>query len=122
MIQRPPRSTLFPYTPLFRSALVASLALVTYSYTSGRLLGMVFALSLLLFYRRERRTQLLAVVALYAAGAVVPLMLYKDRKRTRLNSSHANISYAVLSLKKKNLQITGILRDPDADDGKVCVS
>src|SRR5215217_8527090 len=67
MIRRPPRSTLFPYTTLFRSA---------------RRGGPHIA---------ERREQLL----LRATGR------HADRKSTRLNSSHANISYAVFCLKKK---------------------
>src|SRR3712207_8646736 len=99
MIRRPPRSTLFPYTTLFRS-------------DGGALLG-------------ERRGQLRrqAQLADVPAGGVVgqpeqpprlvvdqlhPLLVVHqeqplpDRKSTRLNSSHANISYAVFCLKKKN--------------------
>src|SRR2546430_11508231 len=71
MIRRPPRSTLFPYTTLFRSAL-------------GNMLEYPVWL---------------------VAGFLVPLSLFpgtrKDRKSTRLNSSHSQISYAVFCLKKK---------------------
>src|SRR3712207_8381782 len=81
MIRRPPRSTLFPYTTLFRSAAEEELV-------DGALRG-----------RPGPR-----VVEDDAQGAVVeeePVVL--DRKSTRLNSSHANISYAVFCLKKKKI-------------------
>src|SRR5438445_5145296 len=79
MIRRPPRSTLFPYTTLFRSLLSWHPGGVR--RVSGWSLGWPF---------------LGAVVrALAQVGA-------RDRKSTRLNSSHANISYAVFCLKKKN--------------------
>src|SRR2546426_5926213 len=73
MIRRPPRSTLFPYTTLFRS------------------LQRINAELLLAFTRRA------------AAEGTVPLVVYlpRDRKSTRLNSSHLVISYAVFCLKKK---------------------
>src|SRR3712207_6850898 len=89
MIRRPPRSTLFPYTTLFRS------------------------------FRRRPRQEVLAVVQ-HQQQAPLPQVvaqrrrqrppgglphaqrLGQDRKSTRLNSSHANISYAVFCLKKKN--------------------
>src|SRR5258708_26034994 len=77
MIRRPPRSTLFPYTTLFRS----------YSWFI-RLLGLQSAALTL--------TLALAVWFLIAAWALV-----RDRKSTRLNSSHQIISYAVFCLKKK---------------------
>src|SRR3712207_8845552 len=78
MIRRPPRSTLFPYTTLFRSVLADQLP--------ER--ASVFA-------RRPRRLRDVALV-----GDQEPLDV--DRKSTRLNSSHANISYAVFCLKKMN--------------------
>src|SRR5206468_4953276 len=69
MIRRPPRSTLFPYTTLFRSR-----------------------------SRRARRS-------LHALGRGVPRRVPEpDRKSTRLNSSHDQISYAVFCLKKKTIQ------------------
>src|SRR3712207_8662358 len=82
MIRRPPRSTLFPYTTLFRSVTVGALA------GGGLLLGEL---------RPEGR--FLTVVEGPAAGRVDEGV--GDRKSTRLNSSHANISYAVFCLKKK---------------------
>src|SRR2546430_13338047 len=73
MIRRPPRSTLFPYTTLFRSILV--------EHHRGGVLGRGGrALDRLLFLEYGRKT---------------------DRKSTRLNSSHSQISYAVFCLKKK---------------------
>src|SRR5947209_10339292 len=78
MIRRPPRSTLFPYTTLFRSQIEGR---------DVRLLLPAPALANhVLRNRRERRC------AVEPGG---------DRKSTRLNSSHANISYAVFCLKKK---------------------
>src|SRR3712207_8632942 len=84
MIRRPPRSTLFPYTTLFRS-MRAVLA------TGGRRMveeGERFG------SRRGRRIRLAAALALLAGVA--------DRKSTRLNSRPANMSYALFCLKKHN--------------------
>src|SRR2546426_7018447 len=78
MIRRPPRSTLFPYTTLFRSRWASPIA--DFRYYPGA--GGQFQHSL------ERRR----------AGAPLPR---RDRKSTRLNSSHLVISYAVFCLKKK---------------------
>src|SRR3712207_7357725 len=76
MIRRPPRSTLFPYTTLFRSVLAVE--------------------------RDERRRHLAQVVHRHGPPAQQrPRAAGRDRKSTRLNSSHANISYAVFCLKKK---------------------
>src|SRR3712207_8920014 len=80
MIRRPPRSTLFPYTTLFRSA------------------------DQLKVFRNQVNTAEPSVHAHYlydAGGQRVKKLIRKDRKSTRLNSSHANISYAVFCLKKK---------------------
>src|SRR3712207_8528636 len=92
MIRRPPRSTLFPYTTLFRSAdgVVARDAAGTLE--ARRLEHPVesFGYRLVEPDGRRMRPDLLA-----AAGVA------GDRKSTRLNSSHANISYAVFCLKKK---------------------
>src|SRR5258707_9408817 len=74
MIRRPPRSTLFPYTTLFRSA--------------------------------AQRDQLHARARQLLAQPVGDHFPGLDRKSTRLNSSHANISYAVFCLKKKKKQTT----------------
>src|SRR3712207_8596315 len=86
MIRRPPRSTLFPYTTLFRSRSCAG-------DTPRHLVGVGRARDPA---RRDDRAR--ARVA-EAAGSHRRLA---DRKSTRLNSSHANISYAVFCLKKKN--------------------
>src|SRR3712207_7606708 len=85
MIRRPPRSTLFPYTTLFRSGLCRRRALLFGDRLDGA--GGGLGLHLLLC----------------GAGRVPRLdrRLGPDRKSTRLNSSHANISYAVFCLKKK---------------------
>src|SRR3712207_7399015 len=95
MIRRPPRSTLFPYTALFRSvpALLAGHSLDDgLDVLAGRLEAPAVAGDLAGTIRRQ-------------AGGVVRLDvgddLVKDRKSTRLNSSHANISYAVFCLNKK---------------------
>src|SRR3712207_6998342 len=92
MIRRPPRSTLFPYTTLFRSRRL----------------------------RLQRRPRPVPVGRLFpalvrgaggeradAGGglALAPRSRRRDRKSTRLNSSHANISYAVFCLKKKNKRL-----------------
>src|SRR3712207_7918801 len=82
MIRRPPRSTLFPYTTLFRSDLVGQRVLE----------------SVLQIGEQARLVQELG--ALQPAQPITQLVL-RDRKSTRLNSSHANISYAVFCLKKK---------------------
>src|SRR5258707_11228982 len=77
MIRRPPRSTLFPYTTLFRSEGVQE--------------------------QSRRHAYLLSFLGIRQIAVVVSKMDLVDRKSTRLNSSHANISYAVFCLKKKNL-------------------
>src|SRR3712207_7541856 len=79
MIRRPPRSTLFPYTTLFRSEDGVRLGHPTFD--------LVVAAHLETRHRECQR------------GGRIPHLL--DRKSTRLNSSHANISYAVFCLKKK---------------------
>src|SRR3712207_8769554 len=91
MIRRPPRSTLFPYTTLFRSHVVEDAKAV------GDL-GRVAEEGL----RLARRHVQNVVDVLAAETHVQDLRLEaRDRKSTRLNSSHANISYAVFCLKKK---------------------
>src|SRR3712207_8357103 len=83
MIRRPPRSTLFPYTTLFRSR-PEDLA------SSHQLLFLLSRRQL-----RRRGVRVPVMTDLVAASEDL------DRKSTRLNSSHANISYAVFCLKKK---------------------
>src|SRR2546430_11225762 len=95
MIRRPPRSTLFPYTTLFRS------------WTHGRRWVDQQWLAQLLFYWLWKVGGIklaLLVHALLASGALAgaAVLSRRDRKSTRLNSSHSQISYAVFCLKKKN--------------------
>src|SRR3712207_7096062 len=88
MIRRPPRSTLFPYTTLFRSALTEVLA--DQREGPGR-----DAPETLLKWCIVGRSDVIRL-------EVPSIITYReDRKSTRLNSSHANISYAVFCLKKK---------------------
>src|SRR3712207_8656993 len=95
MIRRPPRSTLFPYTTLFRSVRVVS---VGGDHEVDPLAGDDPPQR-----GRERGLRAVEVVALRQGErrGVGDQLDAEDRKRTRLNSSHANISYAVFCLKKK---------------------
>src|SRR2546430_5748565 len=92
MIRRPPRSTLFPYTTLFRSPYDAILLDVRLPDLSG------------IEVCRELRQRgiEIPVMMLTARGLVEQRVEGLDRKSTRLNSSHSQISYAVFCLKKKN--------------------
>src|SRR3712207_6877301 len=94
MIRRPPRSTLFPYTTLFRS-----LCKVLFTMTGA--LAAHTSTSLLPEFRK-RSTLNVAHVANCNYNGVIRIEVFRDRKSTRLNSSHANISYAVFCLKTKN--------------------
>src|SRR3712207_8636936 len=94
MIRRPPRSTLFPYTTLFRSRCVDRFHMRTSQRPPAAADGMEDRLG------EQRRQLVLHDLVDLALGAVAQL-LHQDRKSTRLNSSHANISYAVFCLKKK---------------------
>src|SRR2546428_4785424 len=90
MIRRPPRSTLFPYTTLFRSLLILGIELEHFLVGRDRA-GLVAG------RRQQTREQ-------EARFRVLGLLLddpATDRKSTRLNSSHDQISYAVFCLKKK---------------------
>src|SRR3712207_7661691 len=92
MIRRPPRSTLFPYTTLFRSDLGIKLENVTLDQ-----LGQA----------KTVRVEKESTTIINGAGQKADIqrrieqIRAQDRKSTRLNSSHANISYAVFCLKKK---------------------
>src|SRR3712207_8107057 len=104
MIRRPPRSTLFPYTTLFRSRvdLAAAQARLRVRGLLERRVG----------HQGARRRQSDPARDLRAPGQdlVGPLGRGgRDRKSTRLNSSHANISYAVFCLKKKQKKIALLL-------------
>src|SRR3712207_8994753 len=101
MIRRPPRSTLFPYTTLFRSRLPgdrparkqegAELELEAHGATVRRRNGVA----------RAENARVDATAAIERFLESPALAESTDRKSTRLNSSHANISYAVFCLKKK---------------------
>src|SRR3712207_8669157 len=100
MIRRPPRSTLFPYTTLFRSrrgrALLDSDAVVPAHRSHLDRAAARARISHRLCHGQ-------------GAGAVAAV----DRKSTRLNSSHANISYAVFCLKQKTLSSRLVFPPPD---------
>src|SRR3712207_8441812 len=100
MIRRPPRSTLFPYTALFRSRRHPGPARRRGAQArvsrSADLLDDVGALD-----AGDRGGMLPAVASSAAQVREAALLTSEDRKSTRLNSSHANISYAVFCLKKK---------------------
>src|SRR3712207_6894671 len=93
MIRRPPRSTLFPYTTLFRSTHTHT---HTHNGATHLLLG---HLDLAIIAERAIGADAAVVAHIHHTGRVGASA---DRKSTRLNSSHANISYAVFCLKKKN--------------------
>src|SRR3989442_10842314 len=106
MIRRPPRSTLFPYTTLFRS--------VEYSRAEYRLYFIDFVYGLLVLWVILR----FGIATNYrdwaeGASGMRLVQVVIDRKSTRLNSSHVRISYAVFCLKKKKkntiLRITYLL-------------
>src|SRR3712207_8827615 len=96
MIRRPPRSTLFPYTTLFRSRRVpqGKRILRTAFQHLERELPEPAARAVRSLRHPDARWIRLPVGVLFIVGGI-------DRKSTRLNSSHANISYAVFCLKKK---------------------
>src|SRR3712207_8488602 len=98
MIRRPPRSTLFPYTTLFRSPAAGQvLHLQRRQHLVRRVLQRAHAVGVHGDGLFER----------VAHGAPVG----EDRKSTRLNSSHANISYAVFCLKKKTKQAAAAINE-----------
>src|SRR3712207_7030934 len=101
MIRRPPRSTLFPYTTLFRSD------------RAGKRMGRLTQRGCARTPGDDARCRSEPVTLRAASGHPAPAWRLKprlerqevrDRKSTRLNSSHANISYAVFCLKKKKKQ------------------
>src|SRR3712207_7277905 len=93
MIRRPPRSTLFPYTTLFRSCVTGLLSAIGSSRTAKRAAVMNLSFNVI-------------GSLLFGIGGTVHIKgKVQDRKSTRLNSSHANISYAVFCLKKKKTKI-----------------
>src|SRR3712207_7195296 len=94
MIRRPPRSTLFPYTTLFRSDPAALRAIAPQNYRDWAARQQVFE-TMAAFATSPMTLQ-------EPGGEPEQIRAAQDRKSTRLNSSHANISYAVFCLKKKH--------------------
>src|SRR2546428_6261929 len=95
MIRRPPRSTLFPYTTLFRSLKKVQAAL--------QQLGTTLSDTRHMFGANEKEVDPVR----HLIGSA--MLWGGDRKSTRLNSSHDQISYAVFCLKKKNATDGGVL-------------
>src|SRR2546430_12190177 len=97
MIRRPPRSTLFPYTTLFRSHVdVAAAGIAALRAVAG-------AAGHACVHPAEGRGRAVAVGEAGDAATGLRLAVRRDRKSTRLNSSHSQISYAVFCLKQKKL-------------------
>src|SRR3712207_7572145 len=100
MIRRPPRSTLFPYTTLFRSR--------------GGMLGRQQTPPRIGYeFRVAERGIAVNIGTAHRLGHQMD-RLWRDRKSTRLNSSHANISYAVFCLKKKTSYFLTLLLPPSS--------
>src|SRR5690606_41665940 len=91
MIRRPPRSTLFPYTTLFRSYQVSNVFVSIVDFKEEHHTIKNLQLSDLFAYEKE----------IAFSENVIDEYVFQDRKSTRLNSSHVKISYAVFCLKKK---------------------
>src|SRR3712207_8548959 len=100
MIRRPPRSPLFPYTTLFRSA-CAGIRGCTFDGGAVHRLWTTLTSSDLAFdfFHLSLSGQAAVAASVWSAGVYAAAA--QDRKSTRLNSSHANISYAVFCLKKQ---------------------
>src|SRR5690554_7649256 len=98
MIRRPPKSTLFPYTTLFRSLQESAIDHISFTVltpwykTAWAIIGYIILLVFIIY--------IVVRIASYRLK-----QQNKDRKSTRLNSSHVRISYAVFCLKKKNNKI-----------------
>src|SRR3712207_7358531 len=97
MIRRPPRSTLFPYTTLFRSP--DAVTQLVAQYLARRQ-------ALIVLDNAEHVVNAVSSLVHTLLTSCPQLRVLVDRKSTRLNSSHANISYAVFCLKKKTTQPT----------------
>src|SRR3712207_8301085 len=101
MIRRPPRSTLFPYTTLFRSFVVATNELPLQTLGAGIVIRIYGDSEQTFRFRPANGQQAVRRATFQGFGEVEVIPVFEDRKSTRLNSSHANISYAVFCLKKK---------------------
>src|SRR3712207_7361711 len=100
MIRRPPRSTLFPYTTLFRS-LLAVITVIVY---------MILNVKDRVTLGRKIDRNFISINN-FKSG-ITKFAGKQDRKSTRLNSSHANISYAVFCLKKKHIHTLDCIHLP----------
>src|SRR5690349_24242266 len=100
MIRRPPRSTLFPYTTLFRSLLATLIVPAQLTYIPS------FILAVNVFHYYDTLPALIF-------PNIVSAFNILDRKSTRLNSSHVEISYAVFCLKKKKKYEVRTVRHAD---------
>src|SRR3712207_7154362 len=96
MIRRPPRSTLFPYTTLFRSLEITSRDVKRFSEAAEE--------EDLIDYFDDINDHISKILEALDESKETIEIYKEDRKSTRLNSSHANISYAVFCLKKKKKQ------------------
>src|SRR5690242_21484190 len=97
MLRRPPRSTLFPYTTLFRSVIAAA-------KKGARAVGFEIDGDLIKESRENIRKAGVQDLAEIRQQDILTVD-FSDRKSTRLNSSHMSISYAVFCLKKKNIYL-----------------
>src|SRR2546429_7171076 len=98
MIRRPPRSTLFPYTTLFRSPTTYNPPVEREAlYRISDWDPSIFVTEIKELNRPQRR-----VKRAFRMALILKMRPVRDRKSTRLNSSHGYISYAVFCLKKKN--------------------
>src|SRR2546430_10003893 len=113
MIRRPPRSTLFPYTTLFRSQIAGD------PVEPGGEAGLAGAEPAGMLPQPQERL-LGDVLRLGRAGQDAPRHRDRDRKSTRLNSSHSQISYAVFCLKKKKTSRTN--RTPQLQQAMRCTT
>src|SRR2546430_11661044 len=102
MIRRPPRSTLFPYTTLFRSPHESGkrveVVVVDHHHRLGQPVDLL-----------DHGTRQVVVDDVVAELERLDLLAPEDRKSTRLNSSHSQISYAVFCLKKKKYQVDSMM-------------
>src|SRR2546430_9534420 len=99
MIRRPPRSTLFPYTTLFRSKLIFCSNQCDHDLSTSSAISEPKEL-------KQPSPQITQILKGGRTPSEEPIIPYVDRKSTRLNSSHSQISYAVFCLKKKKTHIT----------------
>src|SRR5947209_16282074 len=102
MLRRPPRATLFPYTTLFRSGRIALISRGTCTFSTKIRNAQAAGAAAVLVANNVAGDPVAMASDGTPSQPVVPAYMVADRKSTRLNSSHANISYAVFCLKKKH--------------------